>query len=83
MKRSYNTLESNEILPFEEANDKIWNLKADIFVPAAASRLINHNQLDKMIKNGLELIFTELMFLLLTMKYLWVKFQNMQMKISV
>ena len=55
-KRSYNTLESNEILPFEEANDKIWNLKADIFVPAAASRLINHNQLDKMIKNGLELI---------------------------
>ena len=55
-KRSYNTLESNEILPFEEANDKIWNLKADIFIPAAASRLINHNQLDKMIKNGLELI---------------------------
>ena len=55
-KRSYNTLESNEILPFEEANNKIWNLKADIFIPAAASRLINHNQLGKMIKNGLELI---------------------------
>ena len=55
-KRSYNTLESDEILPFDEVNEKIWNLKVEIFVPAAASRLINHNQLDKMIKNGLELI---------------------------
>ena len=55
-KRSYNTLESNEILPFDEVNEKIWNLKVDIFVPAAASRLIHYNQLDTMIKNGLELI---------------------------
>ena len=44
------------MLSFEEANEKIWSVGAEIFVPAAASRLLSQNQLDIMIDNGLEVI---------------------------
>ena len=54
--RSSNFLEAENILSFEEANEKIWNLGAEIFVPAAASRLLTQAQLDNMINNGLEVI---------------------------
>jgi glutamate dehydrogenase/leucine dehydrogenase len=43
-------------LSFEDANEKIWNVGAEIFVPAAASRLLTQTQLDSMIVNGLEVI---------------------------
>jgi glutamate dehydrogenase/leucine dehydrogenase len=39
-----------------EVNKKIWKIGAEIFVPAAASRLLSKNQLDQMIANGLEII---------------------------
>jgi glutamate dehydrogenase/leucine dehydrogenase len=45
-----------EILSFEEANEKIWSMGADIFIPAAASRLVTKEQVEKMQKNGLEVI---------------------------
>ena len=54
--RSSNFLEAKNILSFEEVNEKIWNLGAEIFVPAAASRLLTQAQLDNMIDNGLEVI---------------------------
>jgi glutamate dehydrogenase/leucine dehydrogenase len=54
--RSSNFLEAENILPFEEVNEKIWSVGAEIFVPAAASRLLSQNQLDTMIENGLEVI---------------------------
>ena len=54
--RSSNFLESEKIVSFEEINEKIWSIGAEIFVPAAASRLLNQNQLDMMIDNGLEVI---------------------------
>ena len=44
------------MMSFEEANEKIWSIGADIFVPAAASRLLSQNQLDQMIDGGLEVI---------------------------
>ncbi|UOB18164.1 Glu/Leu/Phe/Val dehydrogenase dimerization domain-containing protein [Abyssalbus ytuae] len=44
------------IIPFKEANEIIWNIHTDIFVPCAGSRLITKDQLEKLIKNGLELI---------------------------
>ena len=44
------------MLSFEDANEKIWNVGAEIFVPAAASRLLTQTQLDSMIDNGLEVI---------------------------
>ena len=54
--RSSNFLEAENILSFEQANEKVWNVGAEIFVPAAASRLLTQTQLDFMIDNGLEVI---------------------------
>jgi len=54
--RSSNFLEAENMLTFEDANEKIWNVGAEIFVPAAASRLLTQSQLDAMINNGLEVI---------------------------
>jgi glutamate dehydrogenase/leucine dehydrogenase len=54
--RSSNFLEADNMLSFQEANEKIWSVGAEIFVPAAASRLLSQNQLDTMIDNGLEVI---------------------------
>ena len=54
--RSSNFLEAENMLSFEEANKEIWNVGAEIFVPAAASRLLTQAQLDTMIDNGLEVI---------------------------
>jgi glutamate dehydrogenase/leucine dehydrogenase len=54
--RSLNFLEADNMLTFEEVNEKIWSIGAEIFVPAAASRLLSKNQLDEMIENGLEII---------------------------
>ncbi len=51
-----NTLVTENMIPFEEINQKIWNIKAEIFAPCAASRLVTHEQVDKMIANGLEVI---------------------------
>jgi len=55
-RRSSNFLESNDIIPFEKANKEIWSAGAEIFVPAAASRLLSQKQLESLIKNGLEVI---------------------------
>ena len=54
--RSSNYLESKEILPFDKVNKEIWGIGAEIFVPAAASRLLSEDQLDMMISNNLEVI---------------------------
>ena len=39
-----------------DAMQKIWTSGAEIFIPAAASRLINRDQVDALIANGLEVI---------------------------
>lgn len=51
-----NKLVSKNMIPFEEINDKIWSLPAEIFVPAAASRLVSREQVTQMISSGLEVI---------------------------
>ena len=51
-----NTLVSEKMVSFEEINNKIWSLPAEIFIPAAASRLVSKNQVKKMIDSGLEVI---------------------------
>ena len=51
-----NTLKHDNLIPFEEINEKIWNLNADIFAPCAASRLVTQDQIDNLIKGGLEVI---------------------------
>ena len=54
--RSENYLEDNNIKSFEEINNEIWEIGAEIFIPAAASRLITDKNLDDLIKNNLEVI---------------------------
>jgi glutamate dehydrogenase/leucine dehydrogenase len=51
-----NTLVSEKMVSFEEINNKIWSLPAEIFIPAAASRLVSKGQVQKMIDSGLEVI---------------------------
>ncbi len=54
--RNGNSLYSDEMVPFEEINSKIWGIPAEIFIPAAASRLVSKEQIQQMIDNGLEVI---------------------------
>ncbi|UXX78275.1 amino acid dehydrogenase [Reichenbachiella carrageenanivorans] len=54
--RNGNQLNSPDVIPFEEINAQVWKLNAEIFIPAAASRLITQNQLDQMVNSGLEVI---------------------------
>ncbi len=51
-----NKLNAPNMLSFEEVNDKIWDVKAEIFAPCAASRLITKDQVDRMIVGGMEVI---------------------------
>lgn len=44
------------MIPFEEINEKIWKLEAEIFAPCAASRLISKEQITSMIETNLEVI---------------------------
>ena len=51
-----NKLYSENLISFEEANEKIWALETEIFVPCAASRLITKPQITALIDSGLEVI---------------------------
>ena len=51
-----NTLVAENMIPFEEINQKIWSLPCEIFAPCAASRLVQKNQIEEMIETGLEVI---------------------------
>jgi glutamate dehydrogenase/leucine dehydrogenase len=51
-----NQLIAVNLIPFAEINEKIWQSGAQIFVPAAASRLVTQAQVDAMVKGGLEVI---------------------------
>jgi glutamate dehydrogenase/leucine dehydrogenase len=54
--RNRNMLSAPNMLSFEEINQQIWQLPAEIFIPAAASRLITKEQVTLMKKGGLEVI---------------------------
>lgn len=51
-----NALASSDMISFEEANKAIWSMGAEVFIPAAASRLVTRMQLAQMLDNGLEVI---------------------------
>ena len=51
-----NALNAPNMLSFDEVNAKIWNLKSEVFIPCAASRLITKEQVDSMIKSGIKVI---------------------------
>lgn len=56
LKKDGNTLVAENMIPFDEINQKVWGIGAEVFLPCAASRLITQEQADTMIENGLEVI---------------------------
>jgi glutamate dehydrogenase/leucine dehydrogenase len=52
--RQGNKLISDDLLPFDIVNKKVWDLDFEIFIPAASSRLITRDQVDRMIAAKLE-----------------------------
>lgn len=54
--REGNTLTGNNLLSFEEVNQRIWSSGAEIFIPAAASRLVSRGQVEQLVAGGLEVI---------------------------
>ena len=51
-----NKLVADNMLSYDEVNDKIWDVNAEVFLPCAASRLITKDQVERMISNGMEVI---------------------------
>lgn len=51
-----NKLRSIEMLSFDEVNERIWSLGADIFIPGAASKIVTRQQVDALIAGGVEVI---------------------------
>lgn len=51
-----NTLNATNLLTFEEANTRIWDVNAEVFIPAAASRLVSKEQVIRMKNAGMEVI---------------------------
>jgi glutamate dehydrogenase/leucine dehydrogenase len=51
-----NQLVADNMIPFNEINNKIWSIGAEIFAPCAASRLVTQDQIDKLMQNGIEVI---------------------------
>ncbi|MDL5045972.1 hypothetical protein QQ054_07990 [Oscillatoria amoena NRMC-F 0135] len=54
LKREKNRLVANNLIAFHELDRKIWDEEFEIFIPAAASRLITRDQVDRMIQSKLE-----------------------------
>lgn len=56
LNRNRNMLNAPNMLSFEEVNRQIWHVPAEIFIPAAASRLVTREQVAQMKENGLEVV---------------------------
>ena len=54
--RNGNALTADNLLPFAEVNEKIWSIGADIFIPAASSRLVTKEQVEQLLAGGLKVI---------------------------
>lgn len=51
-----NSLSHPNLISYDEINDRIWDLNAEVFIPCAGSRMITEDQLDRMIAAGMEVI---------------------------
>jgi glutamate dehydrogenase/leucine dehydrogenase len=56
IKREGNKLIADNMIPFAELNEQIWDVGSEIFIPAAASRLVTKVQAERMVNAGLEVI---------------------------
>jgi glutamate dehydrogenase/leucine dehydrogenase len=51
-----NQLIAPDLMSFEDVNNQIWDINAEVFLPCAASRLVTRDQIDRMEKSGMEVI---------------------------
>lgn len=56
LQREGNQLRSRELLSLENIKHKIWHTEAEIFIPAAASRLVHKEHIQWLHEKGLEVI---------------------------
>lgn len=56
LNKNGNELSHANLISYEEMNNRIWDLKADVFIPCAGSRMITEDQLNRMIAGGMEVI---------------------------
>lgn len=56
LSRKGNELNAPNMLSFDEVNARIWDIPCEVFVPGAASRLVTEDQVNRMIKSGIEVI---------------------------
>ena len=56
LNKNGNAINDKNMLSFEEINNRIWDLESEIFLPCASSRLITKDQVERMLKSGIELI---------------------------
>lgn len=56
IEREGNALAADNLLTFEQINQQIWDIKADVFLPCAASRLITQDQVERMINAGVKVV---------------------------
>ena len=54
--RQGNVLTADNLLFFEEMNEKVWSMGADILVPAASSCLMARSQVEQLLAGGLKII---------------------------
>ena len=56
LNKNGNEITHPNLLSYDEINSKIWDLKADVFIPCAGSRMITKDQLTRMVKAGVQVI---------------------------
>ena len=56
LNKNGNEITHPNLLSYDEINSKIRDLKADVFIPCAGSRMITKDQLTRMVKAGVQVI---------------------------
>jgi glutamate dehydrogenase (NAD(P)+) len=51
-----NALAADDLIPFDQLDDAIWDMGAEIFLPCAASRLVTVEHVKRLVSAGLEVI---------------------------
>lgn len=54
--RHGNALHAKHMIPYDELNEKIWSIEAEVFLPCARSRVITREQVDELARTGTEVI---------------------------
>lgn len=56
LEKDHNKLKAEGMMTFEEANQKIWDVAADVFIPGAASKIVTGEQMNRLIAKGLQVV---------------------------